>query len=80
VISEDGAGKCVCGTPCLQVSGKRWRIDLQSRQEAHLLLSAVNLPGSTQRRRTAEDELNMRSVLKEGDLLSVRHSTLSMCY
>lgn len=50
---------------------KRWRIDLQSRQEAHLLLSAVSLPGGVQRRRTQEDELNMRSVFKEGDLVSV---------
>ncbi len=55
-----------------QVVAKRWRIDLQSRQEAHLLLSAVSLPGGVQRRRTQEDELNMRSVFKEGDLVSVR--------
>ncbi|KAL4517171.1 hypothetical protein Ndes2437B_g06779 [Nannochloris sp. 'desiccata'] len=53
-----------------EVVAKRWRIDLQSRQEAHLLLSAVSLPGGVQRRRTQEDELNMRSVFKEGDLVS----------
>jgi len=56
----------------IQVVAKRWRIDLQSRQEAHLLLSAVSLPGGVQRRRTQEDELNMRSVFKEGSLISVR--------
>lgn len=55
----------------LQVAGKRWKIDLNSRQEAALLLSAVNLPGGIQRRRNAEDELNMRSVFQEGDLISV---------
>ena len=31
-----------------QVAGKRWRIDLKSRQEAALMLSAVNLPGGIQ--------------------------------
>lgn len=32
----------------LQVQGKRWKVDLNSRQEASLLLSAVNLPGGVQ--------------------------------
>lgn len=36
------------------------------------MLSAVSLPGGIQRRRTAEDELQMREILKEGDLVSVR--------
>ncbi len=56
---------------CVQVAGKRWKVDLAARQEAGLLLSAVNLPGGVQRRRNAEDELKMREVLREGDLLSV---------
>mmetsp|Transcript_14077 Transcript_14077/g.56641 ORF Transcript_14077/g.56641 Transcript_14077/m.56641 type:complete len:185 (-) Transcript_14077:1294-1848(-) len=34
------------------------------------MLSAMNLPGGVQRRRTYEDELNMRSLIKEGDLIS----------
>lgn len=63
---------------CQQVSGRRWRIDLQARQEANLLLSAVNLPGDTQRRRTAEDELNMRSVMQEGDLVSVSQAAYAL--
>jgi len=33
---------------CVQVAGKRWKVDLNSRQEASLLLSAVNLPGGVQ--------------------------------
>lgn len=53
-----------------EVANKRWRIDLRSRQAAALMLSAVNLPGGVQRRRTAEDELNMREVYTEGDLIS----------
>lgn len=56
-----------------QVAGKRWRVDLGSKGEAVLLLSAVNLPGGVQRRRTAEDELSMRSIFQEGDVISVRH-------
>ena len=35
-----------------------------------LLLSSVNLPGGELRRRSAEDELAMRSYLREGDLVS----------
>lgn len=54
----------------IEASGKRWRVDLGAQVDAALLLSAVNLPGGAQRRRTAEDELNMRSIFKEGDLLT----------
>ena len=72
----------------IEVSGKRWRLQLGSRGEAGLLLSAVDLPGGVQRRRTAEDELSMRSVFKEGDLLSAEvcvgrgflHVTPCSCY
>ena len=56
-----------------EIVSKRWRIDLNSMQESALLLSAVSLPGGAQRRRTADDELNMRSVFAEGDLVSVSH-------
>lgn len=55
----------------MQIGGKRWKIDLQAKQEANLMLSAVSLPGGTQRRRTAEDELHMRQIFKEGDIVSV---------
>lgn len=53
-----------------EVMGKRWKVDLNARLSATLELSAVNLPGGIQRRRTQEDELNMRSVFREGDLVS----------
>ncbi|KXZ41279.1 hypothetical protein GPECTOR_582g639 [Gonium pectorale] len=52
------------------IAGKAWRVDLKSRQEAKLLLSAVHLPGGIQRRRNAEDELNMRAFFREGELIS----------
>ncbi|KAK9834028.1 hypothetical protein WJX81_004480 [Elliptochloris bilobata] len=58
------------------VAGKRWIVDLNARQEATLQLSSVNLPGGVQRRRTAEDELNMRSVFEEGDLISAEVQAL----
>jgi len=53
-----------------EIAGKRWRVNISARQQAQLMLSAVNLPGGMQRRRTAEDELNMRTLFKEGDLIS----------
>ncbi|KAK9844602.1 hypothetical protein WJX74_004455 [Apatococcus lobatus] len=59
-----------------EVAGKRWRVDLKSRQDAALMLSAVNLPGGIQRRRTMEDELNMRLVFEEGDLISAEVQSL----
>ncbi|GAB4813623.1 hypothetical protein N2152v2_000669 [Parachlorella kessleri] len=59
-----------------EVAGKRWRVDLGSRGEASLLLSAVNLPGGVQRRRTAEDELSMRSIFQEGDVISAEVQSL----
>lgn len=55
----------------MQATGKRWRVEVSAQVDAALLLSAVNLPGGVQRRRTAEDELNMRAFFLEGDLLTV---------
>eukprot|EP00854_Cymbomonas_tetramitiformis_P013916 gene13916-16449_t len=53
-----------------EIAQKRWKVDINSKQNAALLLSAVNLPGGVQRRRTNVDELNMRSVFEEGDAIS----------
>lgn len=53
-----------------ELAGRRWRLDVNAAKHAVLLLSAVNLPGGVQRRRTYEDELNMRAFFKEGDLVS----------
>lgn len=44
------------------------------------MLSAVSLPGGIQRRRTAEDELQMREIFKEGDLVSVRQYQMLYIY
>ncbi|KAK9811058.1 hypothetical protein WJX73_009950 [Symbiochloris irregularis] len=61
----------------IEIAAKRWRIDMNARREAALMLSAVNLPGGVQRRRTAEDELSMRAVYEEGDLISAEVQSLN---
>ncbi|KAK7746467.1 Exosome complex component rrp4 [Cytospora paraplurivora] len=53
----------------VEVQSKRWRVDVGSSQLAGLPLSAINLPGGIQRRRTETDELAIRSFFAEGDLL-----------
>jgi exosome complex component RRP4 len=53
-----------------EVGDKRWKVDVNSRQDAILLLSSVNLPGGVQRRRTNTDALQMRSFFVEDDLIS----------
>lgn len=63
------AGDVVVGR-VKEIGGKRWLLDLRSGQEAFLMLSAVTLPGSIQRRTTTEDELNMRLLFQEGDVIS----------
>ncbi|KAK4788751.1 hypothetical protein SAY86_020070 [Trapa natans] len=51
------------------VAPKRWRIDINYSQDAVLMLSSINLPDGIQRRRTAVDELNMRAILEENDVV-----------
>jgi exosome complex component RRP4 len=50
---------------------KRWKVDVGGRSHSILMLSAVNLPGGIQRRRTTEDSLNMRAFFTENDVISV---------
>jgi len=52
-----------------EVGQKRWRVDIHTRLDSVLLLSAVNLPGGELRRRSTKDELLMRSYMVEGDLV-----------
>ncbi|XP_073144872.1 exosome complex component RRP4 homolog [Henckelia pumila] len=53
----------------IEVAPKRWRLEINFRQDAVLMLSSMNLPDGIQRRRTAVDELNMRSVFEENDVI-----------
>ncbi|KIK68168.1 hypothetical protein GYMLUDRAFT_155664 [Collybiopsis luxurians FD-317 M1] len=63
-----------------EVQPRRWKVDANSRQDAILMLSSVNLPGGVQawgtlqsksnwRRKLESDELQMRTFFEEGDLL-----------
>ncbi|XP_047313349.1 exosome complex component RRP4 homolog [Impatiens glandulifera] len=53
----------------IEVAQKRWRLEINFRQDAVLMLSSMNLPDGIQRRRTAVDELNMRSIFGEYDVI-----------
>ncbi|KAL9255268.1 Exosome complex component RRP4-like protein [Drosera capensis] len=53
----------------VEVSQKRWRIDINANQDAVLMLSSMNMPDKIQRRRTAVDELNMRIIFEENDFM-----------
>ncbi|KAL6500425.1 exosome non-catalytic core subunit rrp4 [Orobanche hederae] len=52
-----------------EVAPKRWRLEINFSQDAVLMLSSMNLPDGIQRRRTAVDELNMRSIFEENDVI-----------
>lgn len=52
------------------ISNKRWKVKLGAEHGGVLLLGAVNLPGGVLRRKSDSDELQMRMILKEGDLLN----------
>lgn len=58
------------------VGVKRWLVDIQARKDATLLLSSINLPGGEQRRKTLEDQLNMRNLYVENDLIVAEVQTL----
>lgn len=55
----------------LEIGNKRWRVDSNSKQDAALMLSSINLPGGIQRRKSENDELQMRNFFAEGEILSV---------
>ncbi|CEJ02294.1 exosome non-catalytic core subunit rrp4 [Rhizopus azygosporus] len=52
-----------------EVAMRRWKVDVNSKQDANLLLSSVSLPGGVQRRKNEADELQMRQFFAEGDVL-----------
>uniref|UniRef100_A0A5S6R085 Ribosomal RNA-processing protein 4 n=1 Tax=Trichuris muris TaxID=70415 RepID=A0A5S6R085_TRIMR len=59
-----------------EVLNRRWKIEINARREAHLLLTAVNLPGGVLRRKSVEDEKMMRANLCEGDMISAEVQTV----
>lgn len=52
-----------------EVGQRRWKVDINSRQDAVLLLSSIFLPGGVQRRKSESDELAMRNYFVENDML-----------
>ena len=54
----------------VEVLQKRWLVDIGGYQSSVLLLTSVNLPSGQQRRRTSEDQLQMRDLFSEGDIIS----------
>lgn len=52
-----------------EVQARRWKVDVAASTSAVLLLSSINLPGGTLRKRTSVDELNIRSFFEEGELV-----------
>lgn len=59
-----------------EVGQRRWKVDIGGRQDAILMLGSVNLPGGVLRRKSENDELQMRNFLKEGDLLNAEVQSL----
>ncbi|VVA89823.1 unnamed protein product [Arabis nemorensis] len=53
----------------IEVSQKRWRVELNFAQDGVLMLSSMTNPDGEQRRRTSVDELNMRNIFVEHDVL-----------
>ncbi|GMM32828.1 exosome non-catalytic core subunit [Saccharomycopsis crataegensis] len=60
----------------IEVGNRRWKVDIGARSDAVLLLGSVNLPGGILRRKSDTDELTMRNMLKEGDLLNCEVQSL----
>jgi len=52
------------------VDSKRWKVDIASHRDAVLQLSSINLPDGVQRMRTYDDQLSMRTLFIENDLIS----------
>ncbi|EZF35659.1 exosome complex component [Trichophyton mentagrophytes] len=60
----------------VEVQSKRWKVDVSAPLLAQLPLSAINLPGGILRKRTAADELQIRSFFNEGDLVVAEVQTV----
>ena len=71
-----GVGDIVVGR-IMSIEQNKWRIDVNSYQHANLLLTAINLPGGEQRRRSEEDKSLMREYFKENDIISAEVQSLN---
>ena len=62
-------GDCIVGRVTAVMAG-RWKVDVNGHIHSVLQLQNVNLPGGHLRRKTSEDERQMRTLFRENDVLS----------
>jgi len=60
----------------IEVQFKCWRVDVRAPVLASLPLSAINLPSGILRRRTKTNELKIRTLFSEGDILVAEMQSL----
>ena len=58
------------------VGSKKWKVECGAKQDAILHLSSIYLPGGIQRRKSEEDELQMRTFFEEGEIICAEVQTL----
>ncbi|CAG9571183.1 putative exosome complex exonuclease [Leishmania major strain Friedlin] len=61
----------------VEVSGNKWHVDVNSTQTAIMLLSSVTEPGGILRRRGRGDELGMRQIFDQDDLVAAEVQRIS---
>ncbi|KAG5483262.1 hypothetical protein LSCM1_04803 [Leishmania martiniquensis] len=61
----------------LEVAGNKWQVDVNSTQTAVMLLSNVTEPGGILRRRGRGDELGMRQIFDQDDLIAAEVQRIS---
>ena len=59
------------------VDAKRWKVNINAQRDAVLQLSSINLPGGVQRMKTYEDQLAMRTLFQEHDLVSAEIQSIN---
>ena len=62
----------------MEVVPKKWMIDVQGEQLGQLMLTSIGLPDGVQRRKTEEDELQMRTYFKEFDIVVAEVQQINM--
>lgn len=59
------------------MDSKRWRVDISGVRDAVLSLSSINLASGEQRMKTHEDQLSMRTLFQENDLICAEIQNIS---
>lgn len=59
------------------VDSKRWKVDINAQRDAVLPLSSINLASGEQRMKTHEDQLSMRTIFQENDLICAEIQNLN---